>query len=246
MANSNDYFNTNANAGYEDGYEDEFSHDYEEDELKSKRSFKMPKLSKGGSGSSSGSGLSSLIVPLAVVLCLIMSILCFSAVKSVKANATANYDMLKAELQTVKQANSEILAHLAAVEAGLDNTANVIAGSTSSKYIQITKQPTSTPTTVGRDAAIIFSISATGNNLKMTWQKYDSVSGEWINIVFDLDGNNAEMGIRLYDDSYHGYSELNAKNLTAKAFGTYRCVITDNVGSEVVSDVVEISEKTAE
>lgn len=242
MSNSNNYSYTDPNTGYTEGYEDEFSHDYEEDEYKSKSSLKLPKLSKGGSSS----GLSSLIVPVAVVLCLVMSILCLTAINSTKAAAARNYDMINAELQTVKQANSEILAHLAAVEAGLDNTQSAISGSTSSKYIQITKQPSSTPTTIGRDGALIFQVTANGNNLKMTWQKYDDVSGEWINVVFDIDGFNTEMGVRLYDDSAHGISELWAKNLTEKAFGTYRCILTDNVGSQVESDKVQITEKTAE
>lgn len=242
MANSNDYFNMDANTGYNETYEDEFSHDYEEEEYKSKRGFKLPKLPKVGSVS----GQSGLIVPIAVVLCLIMSILCLSSVNSVKAAAARNYDMINAELQTVKQANSEILAHLAAVEAGLDTAQSAISGNTSSKYIQISKQPSSTPTTIGRDGAMIFQVKAEGNNLDMTWQKYDQVSGEWINVIFDIDGFNDEMGIRLYDDSAHGTSELWTKVLTAKAFGTYRCVLTDKAGSQVISDVVELSEKTAE
>lgn len=242
MANSNDYFNTDTNTGYTEEYEDEFSHDYEEEEYKSKRSFKLPKLPKGGSAA----GLSGLVVPVAVVLCLIFSILCLTGINSVKENLSYNTNVLNAELQAVKQANSEILAHLAAVEAGLDTAQSAIAGSTSSKYIQITKQPSSTPTTVGRENALIFQVDANGNHLKMTWQKYDQVSGEWINVPFDIDGYEAEMGLRLYDNSVNGISQLYTNVLTAKAFGTYRCVITDNMGSQVISDVVELSEKTAE
>lgn len=243
MANLNDYYDSAAGAGYDDQIEDEFTHDYEDSGYSASKSKpSLPKLPKGGSGIA---GLGKLILPVAMILCLLISIISLVSVNSAKQSITDSRDMLIAELQAVKQANSEILAHLAAVEAGLDTAQSVISGSTSSKYIQITKQPSSTPTTIGRDGALIFQVTATGNNLKMTWQKYDSISGEWINVVFDIDGYEPEMGIRLYDDSPHGTSELWAKGLTAKAFGTYRCVLTDNVGSQVISEVVEISEKTA-
>ena len=201
----------------------------------------MPKLPKGGSFLSGNT-----ILVIGIAVCLLLNVICIASVNRAKDSLAASFDMLKAELQTVKQANSEILAHLAAVEAELDTTQSAISGKESSKYIQITKQPSSTPTTIGRDGALIFQVTANGNNLKMTWQKYDSVSGEWINVPFDIDGYETEMGLRLYDDSSNGTSELWARNLTAKAFGTYRCVITDSVGSQVISEVVEISEKTSD
>ncbi len=244
MANSNDFFNTDTANAYGGEYEDEFSHDAEEDSYgsgSSKSKFSMPKLPKGGSFLSGNT-----ILVIGIVVCLLLNVICIASVNRAKDSLAASFDMLKAELQTVKQANSEILAHLAAVEAELDTTQSAISGKESSKYIQITKQPSSTPTTIGRDGALIFQLTANGNNLKMTWQKYDSVSGEWINVPFDIDGYETEMGLRLYDDSSNGTSELWARNLTAKAFGTYRCVITDNVGSQVISEVVEISEKTSD
>lgn len=244
MANSNDFFNTDTANAYGGEYEDEFSHDAEEGSYgsgSSKSKFSMPKLPKGGSLLSG-----STILVIGIVVCLLLNVICIASVNRAKDSLAASFDMLKAELQTVKQANSEILAHLAAVEAELDTTQSAISGKESSKYIQITKQPSSTPTTIGRDGALIFQLTANGNNLKMTWQKYDSVSGEWINVPFDIDGYETEMGLRLYDDSSNGTSELWARNLTAKAFGTYRCVITDNVGSQVISEVVEISEKTSD
>lgn len=246
MAFDNDNFNMDVNENYDEQFDDEFSRDAEEDSLLSRRSSKAPKFSFGKLDLSSPAAVKSLVASLAVVLCLLMSFVCFFGIRNVKADASANYDKLNAELQGVKQANSEVLAHLAAVEAALDNTQNVISGSTSSKYIQITKQPTSTPTTVGRENALIFEVKANGNNLKFTWQKYDDASMEWINIVFDIDGFNDEMGLRLYDDSSNGLSQLFTRNLAAKAFGTYRCVITDNVGSQVFSDAVQITEKTVE
>lgn len=241
MAYSNDYFNTDAANGYENEYEDEFSYEDTEDApVSSKRKFSFPKPSKGGSLLSGNT-----LLVILVVISLVINVVCISAVNRAKDDISSACDMLNAELQTVKQANSEILAHLAAVEAELDTTQSAITGKESSKYIQITKQPSSTPTTIGRDGALIFQVTANGNNLTMTWQKYDSVSGEWINVAFDIDGYENEMGLRLYDDSSNGTSELWAKGLTAKAFGTYRCVITDNVGSQVISEVVEISEKTS-
>lgn len=241
MAYSSDFYNTDAANGYESEYEDEYSLGAEEEApVSSKRRFNFPKPSKGSSLLSG-----NMVLIILIALCLVLNVICISAVNRTKNDLTSACDMLNAELQTVKQANSEILAHLAAVEAELDTTQSAITGKESSKYIQITKQPSSTPTTVGRDGALIFQVTATGNNLTMTWQKYDSVSGEWINVAFDIDGYENELGLRLYDDSSNGTSELWARSLTTKAFGTYRCVITDNVGSQVISDVVEISEKTS-
>lgn len=181
-----------------------------------------------------------------ILLSIIFSLISIVSVNKLKVKVDDMSYSVNAELQSIKETNAEMIAHLAALEQGIDTAQNTITGANSSKYIPITKQPTSTPTTVGRDEALIFEIKADGKSLTFVWQKYDDVSGDWINLVFDLDGNNSELGIRLYDDSGNGLSQLWAKGLTTKAFGSYRCLITDGVGAQVKSDTVQITEKTAE
>lgn len=231
----------NTEYGQDEPINDEFSADEEEfDDGRRKARlphFELPSL--GGMNA----GLVAALAALA--LCLILSIVSISSVNGLKSKIEESNYAVNAELQSVRQSQSEMLAHLAALEAAMDNTQTAISSGVSSKYIQITKQPSSTPTYVGRDAAMIFQVTADGKDLKFTWQKYDEVSGEWINMVFDLDGNNAELGVRLYDDGAKGVSELWTKVLTQKAFGTYRCVITDTMGSQVVTDTVQLTEKTA-
>lgn len=187
-----------------------------------------------------------LIAAGAILLSIIFSIASIVSVNKLKVKLDVMSDSVNAELQSIKETNAEMIAHLASLEQGIDTAQSSITGVNSSKYIPITKQPTSTPTTVGRDEALIFEIKADGKSLTFVWQKYDDVSGDWINLVFDLDGNNSELGIRLYDDSGNGLSQLWAKGLTTKAFGSYRCLITDGVGAQVKSDTVQITEKTAE
>ena len=200
----------------------------------------------GGIKLPGGMDRNSLIGIAVLLLCVILSLISIISVNSLKAKVDDINASFTAEMQTIKQTNAEMLSHMAALEQTLNTTQSTISGAASSKYIKITKQPSSTATYIGRDQAMIFQVTAEGKDLKLTWQKYDEVSGEWINLVFDLDGFNDDMGIRLYDDPANGKSELWTKGLTMKAFGTYRCVISDSLGAEVKTDSVQITEKAAE
>lgn len=238
MANSGDYYNMDAKREYEvNEYIDSL-------EKSGGKMQKMPGFSPRDL--LSGVNIRGLAIAVVLVLCLVLTVSNTIAVNKLRSTIEESNLAIASELHSVREINSEVLAHLSALEQGVSTTQSALSGAESSKYIQITKQPSSTPTYIGRDAAMIFQVTAEGNNLKMTWQKYDEVSGEWINLVFDIDGNNPEMGIRLYDDSAHGVSELWTKGLTAKAFGTYRCLLTDSMGAEVRSDVVQLTEKTME
>lgn len=177
------------------------------------------------------------------ILCLILCAFCLLSLNGVKKDINSITMSVNESIALSNQNYNELYERISNLENTVNSTQQAVNGSTATKYIQITKQPDTVQTTVGRDGAMIFSVNATGNSLTMAWQKYDEVSGEWMNIVFDLDGFNDDLGIRLYDNSTKGVSELWTRNLTEKAFGRYRCHITDAGGVSVDSNAVFIEEK---
>lgn len=177
------------------------------------------------------------------VLCLVLCIVCLVSLGGVKKDISSITQSVNESIALSNQNYNELYDRISNLENTVNATQQIVDGSTAKQYIQISKQPDNVQTTVGRDGAMIFSVNATGNNLKMTWQKYDEVSNEWMNIVFDLDGFNDDLGIRLYDNSTKGISELWTRNLTEKAFGRYRCHITDAGGVSIDSNAVLIEER---
>ena len=177
------------------------------------------------------------------VLCLILCIICLASLGGVKKNINAITQSVNESIALSNQNYNELYNRITNLENTVNSTQQAVNGSTASKYIQITKQPSNVPTVVGRDGALIFSVNANGNTLTMSWQKYDEASGDWMNIGFDLNGVNEDLGIRLYDNAANGISELWAKNLTERAFGRYRCHIVDAGGVALDSDPVLIEEK---
>lgn len=177
------------------------------------------------------------------VLCLILCIICLLSLGSVKKDIKSITQSVNESITLSNQNYNDLYNRISALENTVNSTQQAVNGSNASKYIQITKQPSNVPTVVGRDGALIFSVNANGNTLTMSWQKYDEMSGDWMNIGFDLNGVNEDLGIRLYDNASNGVSELWAKNLTEKAFGKYRCHIVDAGGVSLDSDPVLIEEK---
>ena len=183
------------------------------------------------------------VLALVAVICAIVCVILCAACLASVSKATKGIETVVQEVQEMKQASVQLTERITHLETVVDNTQTALNESTAAKYINITKQPSSVSTYVGRTDAMIFSVVATGTDLSFTWQKYDEASDKWNEVVFDGTGFNTDMGLRLYDDSSAGTSELWTKNLTESAFGTYRCVITDSQGTTVTSESVQLAER---
>lgn len=205
---------------------------------KTSRNFKLPELSSAK--------LNKLLPYITAALCVLLCLFCLISIGSLRKSVETLGTSVNQRMDSLERSNSQLMDRITAVEAIVNSTQSTVSGEVASRYIQISKQPSSVSTYVGRTDALIFSVKAEGNNMTMTWQKYDEVSGEWINVNFDIDGLCPEYGIRLYDDAAHGTTEVWAKNVTLKAYGTYRCLITDTSGSKVYSDSVILSERDAD
>ncbi len=239
-------------ASVDDGFSSDYE-DYEEPQPKKKTSVKAPislgSLSGIGKGRFASNGVLYLVVAVSIVLSLIAIISSAGVKKSVNDDIQTLYSQMSSVIST----NSQVLDKLAVIEDTLNLSAKVSA-ETNSRYISITKQPTSVDTTLGRgsDGIVpVFTIIASGNGISASsfnWQK-KTASGEWVNIDFAVDNNsrNDTLGLQLENnkdqDSGGFYSKIWATGLTAEAFGSYRCVITDSAGERAWSDVVEINRK---
>ena len=240
-------------ASVDDGFSSDDYEDYEEPQPKKKTAAKAPislgSLSGLGKSRLASNGVLYLVVAVSIVLSLIAIISSAGVKKSVNDDIQTLYSQMSSVIST----NSQVLDQLAVIEDTLNLSAKVSA-ETNSRYISITKQPTSVDTTLGRgsDGIVpVFTIIASGNGISASsfnWQK-KTASGEWVNIDFAVDNNsrNDTLGLQLENnkdqDSGGYYSKIWATGLTAEAFGSYRCVITDSAGERAWSDVVEINRK---
>jgi len=174
------------------------------------------------------------------ILSVILSIACLSGIGTLKASVQSIAD----EVATLSAGNKALSDRISSLEATVDNTQNALKQESSARYIQITKQPTSVETVLGREDAMMFSVevSSASTGLTFVWQIQDS-DGSWKDLVFDAESTSNTYGIRLYQDVSKGASQLWAKNLTEAAFGKYRCVIYDAAGSSVTSEVVTVSQR---
>lgn len=187
----------------------------------------------------------SFISLIGFVACALLSVICLISVSGVnKKIEQVNQNILSQvyQLQTSNQKISERLDELGNTVGTVSNT---ISEQTTSKNINITKEPTSAATYLGRGGTDdstqnvpIFSVSATGPNLTFAWQKYDEASASWVNIVFDAESNNDTYGLHIYTDISKGYSELAAHGVKNTAYGSYRCLISDDYGSKATETVV--------
>ena len=236
----------------DDGFSSDYE-DYEEEQPRKKAAAKAPvslgSLSNLGKGRLASNGVLYLVVAVSIVLSLIAIISSAGVKKSVNDDIQTLYSQMSSVIST----NSQVLDKLAVIEDVLNLSAKVSA-ETNSRYISITKQPTSVDTTLGRgsDGIVpVFTIIASGNGISASsfnWQK-KTASGEWVNIDFAVDNNsrNDTLGLQMENnkdqDSGGYYSKIWATGLTAESFGSYRCVITDSAGERAWSDVVEINRK---
>lgn len=238
--------------GFSDNYsdEDDFDDDFEKKPAKKpagKAKVNLPSFSGIGKGLNSNS-----ILGIVVAISIVLSLIAIISSAGVKKSVNKDIQTLYTQMDSVISTNSQVLDKLAVIEDVLNLSAQVSA-ETNSKYISITKQPTSVATTLGRgqDGIVpVFTITASGSGVGLGSFNWQKKSGDvWINIDFDSDNNsrNDLYGFQLEvskDAESGGYSsKIWATGLTSEAFGTYRCVITDSAGERSWSDIVEITRK---
>ena len=244
---SQDAYYQDVDDGFGDDYTDDDFDDRPTKKSAAKAKVNLPSFSGLGSGLKSNAVL-SVVVAISILLSLIAIISSAGVKKSVNSDIKTLYSQMDSVIST----NSQVLDKLAVIEDVLNLSAQV-SSETNSKYISITKQPTSVSTTLGRgqDGIVpVFTINASGSGVNansFNWQK--KTGDVWININFDSDNlsRNDLYGFQLEvaQDKENGgyYSTIWATGLTSEAFGTYRCVITDSAGERAWSDMVEINRK---
>ena len=190
-------------ASVDDGFSSDDYEDYEEPQPKKKTAAKAPislgSLSGLGKSRLASNGVLYLVVAVSIVLSLIAIISSAGVKKSVNDDIQTLYSQMSSVIST----KSQVLDKLAVIEDTLNLSAKVSA-ETNSRYISITKQPTSVDTTLGRgsDGIVpVFTIIASGNGISASsfnWQK-KTASGEWVNIDFAVDNNsrNDTLGLQL-------------------------------------------------
>ena len=191
--------------------------------------------------SKSGNGL----IAIGLIACLLLCLISIISVAGMKKDLeNMNQEMLSLFYQ-IQNSTDKLQKQVDALEKSIGSVSTTITEQTTSKNITITKDPTSVATYVGRggdddDAqnVPIFTVYAQGFELKFAWQKYDDVSGEWIEVALDRESNNATYGLHVYTDSSKGYSELSAHGVTSAAYGTYRCQVSDAYGVKNTASVL--------
>ena len=198
----------------------------------------------------------ALVVILAILL--LLSFITLLSVNSAKKQLESTLTSYITEVRNLSGQVYELQTSIAALKENMQSPAapqptaptttpeqpsNPTAGS-----ITITRQPMTVDTVLGRSEALLFSMAATSGNsgVSFTWQKLNSDTNTWEDIKFVYPGNNTDLGIRLYDNSANGETQLWANTLTEQAFGVYRCVVSDAVGNTVTSDMVSCRQKAEE
>ena len=182
-------------------------------------------------------------------VCLLLSLICLILVAQVRNDVKAVAEDQQSTLSyatSILQQNQSFSDRLDAMEAeAAAQQAAATPAPVTVPEITVTKQPMTVDTVVGREGALMFSVTAVcqGSDMTFTWQKQDTDTNTWVDIEFVAPGYNEELGIRLYDNAVNGESQLWTNILTEKAFGAYRCVITNALGGQAISDIVAVNEK---
>lgn len=206
-----------------------------------------------GNGNASGEkkGMPSMLYLIGLAACALLSLISIISVGSLKSNMEEMNQNMLSQFYQLQNLNQQLSAKIDELDSQVGNVSTTISESETSRNITITKEPTSTATYLNRGSeqdnsqnVPIFTVTATGMNLKFAWQRYDEASGSWVNLVFDEDSNNLVYGLHVYTDVQKGYTELAAHGVTEAAWGSYRCQISDNVGIKNTETVV-LSEREA-
>jgi len=177
--------------------------------------------------------------------CALLCIICLISVSSLRNAVNSSNQAILSQMMQMQNKEQQMSDQLDALSNSVISVNTTLQESNTSKNITITKQPTSTATYLGRGGTEdntqnvpIFTVTATGMDLKFTWQRYDEASKAWVDLVFDADSNNEEMGLHVYTDTGKGYSELAAHGVKQVAYGSYRCQISDAYGVKNTDTVI--------
>ena len=228
------------NAGY-DQYEygeenDGFDEDSFAEDDKGKKSgvkFSLPKLEL------------SVVISVAAA---VFSFICLVMVCMLNANLKDRANTLEAAVEQVRMTCTALEDRLGTLDSTVANVQQEAYNQLASTNITITKDIMSLtgPVTLGKYNQM-FIIKAKGNldlGASFEWQKYNSTTGGWEEIVFTGSAtSNEQYGLRLENLMENGEykSVLWANGITKAAEGTYRCVISDVNGIKKTSYEASVS-----
>lgn len=215
----------------------------------------IPAMDRQNSKPRHRKGVPAWITAAAVIICLIACVVnIFCVLYVMKANAQIQNIIVQQQGNPdmqIEQGNSDAQAEQTAStevpeEAAThpktppteETSAPTEVPSTAPVNIEIVKQPSDEKITTkaGIDPAkpkILFILRALGNSLSFQWQKYNVETKVWENV----DPENYQVISSLTERGYYE-SILYLKVLNAEAYSSYRCVITDENGDQIASDLV--------
>lgn len=178
----------------------------------------------------------------------IFSFICLVMVCMVNANLKNRANTLEAAVAQVQMSYSSLEERIGSLDSTVANVQQEAYNQLASTSISITKDITSLtgPVSLGK-YNMMFIIKAKGNlnlNTSFEWQKYNSTTGGWEEIVFTGKAtSNDQYGLRLENLMENGEykSVLWANGITKAAEGTYRCVISDVNGIKKTSSEASVS-----
>ncbi len=178
----------------------------------------------------------------------IFSFICLVMVCMVNANLKDRANTLEAAVAQVQMSYSSLEERIGSLDSTVANVQQEAYNQLASTSISITKDITSLtgPVSLGK-YNMMFIIKAKGNlnlNTSFEWQKYNSTTGGWEEIVFTGKAtSNDQYGLRLENLMENGEykSVLWANGITKAAEGTYRCVISDANGIKKASSEASVS-----
>lgn len=178
----------------------------------------------------------------------IFSFICLVMVCMVNANLKDRANTLEAAVAQVQMSYSSLEERIGSLDSTVANVQQEAYNQLASTSISITKDITSLtgPVSLGK-YNMMFIIKAKGNlnlNTSFEWQKYNSTTGGWEEIVFTGKAtSNDQYGLRLENLMEDGEykSVLWANGITKAAEGTYRCVISDVNGIKKTSSEASVS-----
>jgi len=191
-----------------------------------------------------------LILVLAVLLVMnVISLIGLASVKKTLKADTTDYSteirMLSSEVERLNQANRQLSDQISELQQAPATTITSETTTPAESTLTITWQPLDVTTVVGRKDALFLSAKAESSAYKITftWQKLNTATNAWEDLEFVAPGYNEQFGLRLYDNSANGETQLWANGLTEGAFGSYRCVVKDSDGSQLISNTAIVSVK---
>ena len=185
------------------------------------------------------------LIAIGLVACLLLCLISIFSVAGMKKDLDSmNQNMLSLFYQ-IQNSTDQLQTKVEQLEAAIGTVNTTITDTQNSRYITITKEPSSVSTYLGRGGSDdstqnvpIFTVYAQGIELSFTWQKYNESTKNWEDLTWDSESNNTTYGLHVYTDAPKGYTELAAHGVTQAAYGTYRCQIADSYGVKHTESVI--------